>query len=118
MINYDDNNGDSNDDDDDNDNNGDSNDDDNDDNTAEGWNGDYEYMELENVTFDLTRFFIFISFIEKNLAVPSVSQEWSQPFLSQPYICMGMIMPQLSVLGFGGFLPPILGVNSQIINFF
>ena len=48
MINYDDNNGDSNDDD-----------------TAEGWNGDYEYMELENVTFDLTRFFIFISFIEK-----------------------------------------------------
>ena len=72
MINYDDNNGDSNDDDDDNDSNDDDDDNDNDnagdsndDDTAEGWNGDYEYMELENVTFDLTRFFIFISFIEQ-----------------------------------------------------
>ena len=62
MINYDDNNGDSNDDD-----------------TAEGWNGDYEYMELENVTFDLTRFFIFISFIEKTLPFPLCRRSGPNP---------------------------------------
>ena len=47
---------------DDNDDNDDDDDDDDnsndDDHYADGWNGDYEYMELENVTFDLSRFFI------------------------------------------------------------
>ena len=28
--------------------------------TADGWSADYEYMELENVTFDLSRFLMIV----------------------------------------------------------
>ena len=28
--------------------------------TADGWSADYEYMELENVTFDLSRFLMVV----------------------------------------------------------